>query len=76
MSWLMWITITCVGPQNVNFSTNVIRPLKCYNFFFIKNVKRIIDSRDAKCENGLKKGGGVTAEKIELVASRFGTTYR
>ena len=36
-------------------------------------MKIIIDSCDAKCENGLK-GVGVTAQKIKLVISRFGPT--
>ena len=32
------------------FTTYVIRPLKCCNIF-TPNVKTIINSRDAKCEN-------------------------
>ena len=36
-------------------------------------MKRIIDSRDTKCENGLR-GGAVTTQKIELLTSLFGST--
>ena len=43
-----------VGPLNVKISTNVVRPLKySYHKFY---VKIIIESRDDKCENGLRTG--------------------
>ena len=45
-----------VRPINMKNYTDIIRPLQCYNFLPL-NVKGIIDSRDTKCENGLKGGG-------------------
>ena len=48
-----------VGPLNVNISTNKTRPLKCLTFDH--KCESIIDSCDAKCENGLG-GGGACSE--------------
>ena len=39
-----------VATLNTRFTTSVIRRLKCCKFF-TTNVRTIIDSRDAKCEN-------------------------
>ena len=41
-----------VRPLNVKISTNIVRPLK-YSFHKFC-VKRIIESRDNKCENSLR----------------------
>ena len=58
---------------NVKTSTNVIRHLKCYNYFNT-NGKTIIDSCDANCENFLNGFYGLSRlfHWFELSQSLFG----
>ena len=57
---------------HVKISTIVIRPLKFYNLL-PQNVKRIIHSRDAKCENVLR-GSGLRPKKSKKIIFRLEPT--